>query len=97
MSAGGHRKEGGIISQLPKSRGVMNTDVWFLETFLSRQEQQCKPWTCEGARTSGQLAALELSPLLLIGFGIFSVLAAYCNILRCSEHNCNGNTLFSSA
>lgn len=42
---------GGIISQLPKSRGMRNTDVLFQETFPPHQEQQWKPWTCEGART----------------------------------------------
>ena len=41
--------------------------------------------------------ALELSLLLLVGFGVFSVLAAHLNILRCFEHTCEGNTLLSSA
>lgn len=52
-------------------------------------------WRCENP--CGQLAALELSLLLLVGFGVFSMLAAHWNILRCFEHTCEGNTLLSSA
>lgn len=48
LQEGTGRKRRDHLSAAQKQR---NTDVCFLETFLPHQEQQWKPWTCEGMRT----------------------------------------------
>lgn len=60
--------------------------VWFLETFCLTRNSNESRGPVEVRKPLWAVEALELSLLLLVGFGVFSMLAAHWNILRCFEH-----------